>query len=535
MLNRVDIPHASPPSRGAGVVIVGAGIGGLTAALLLGAQGYAVTVVEKAQRPGGKLRELFVDGHPIDSGPTVFTMKWVFEAIFASVGERLSDHVRVEKADILARHSWQDGSAVDLFADIDQTADAIGAFAGLAEARGYRAFCKRTAEVFASLDKPFMENPSPSPVGLAFSAGLGGLAALSRIRPFTSLWSVVGDYFRDPRLRQLFGRYATYCGSSPFSAPGPLMLIAHVEQMGVWLVEGGMARIAEAMERLAIARGVVFRYGASASRICVHDSRATGVELASGEMVRADAVIFNGDPAALSSGLLGEPAENAAKSWRPADRSLSALTWSIRGDASGFPLSRHTVFFSKDYRSEFDALFGHGETPQDPTIYVCAQDRDAAGGSRQTPGGERLFLLVNAPARGDSSKLTETEIAACERRVTARLAQAGLTLSASPQARIATTPSDFNDLFPGTGGALYGRASHGWAASFQRPGARTRLQGLYLAGGAVHPGPGLPMAALSGRHAATAILQDLASTVSFHPMATPGGMSTPSARTGATP
>ena len=519
-------------TRCARVVVVGAGMAGLTTALMLGAAGCRVTVVEMAQRPGGKLRELGAQGRMIDSGPTVFTMRWVFEAIFASVGERLADHVHLTKADILARHSWQDGSTFDLHADIEQTADAVGRLAGAGEARGYCAFCQRTAEVFASLNQSFMENPAPSPVGLALSAGVGGLAALSRIKPFTSLWNVVGDYFHDPRLRQLFGRYATYCGSSPFSAPGPLMLIAQVEQMGVWLVEGGMARLADALERLAIARGVEFIYGARVSSVSVRDDRATGVELASGQMLGADTVVFNGDPAALFSGLLGQAAKRAVPAWRPADRSLSAVTWSMRGQARGFPLSRHTVFFSNDYKREFDDILGRGRLPDDPTIYVCAQDRDASG-EVTAPEIERLFMLVNAPAQADSRAFSKTEIAACEKRVMARLAQAGLVLSAPPEERVITTPSDFNALFPGTGGALYGRSSHGWAASFQRPGSRTRIKGLYLASGAVHPGPGLPMAALSGRHAATAILRDLASTVSFHPMAMPGGMSTRSAATDA--
>ncbi|MDP3896704.1 MAG: FAD-dependent oxidoreductase, partial [Mesorhizobium sp.] len=389
-------------------------------------------------------------------------------------------------------------------------------------------------EVFLALDRSFMRNPAPGPLGLVRSAGFGGLAALTRIRPFTPLWNIVGSYFRDPRLRQLFGRYATYCGSSPFQAPGPLMLIAHVEQAGVWLVEGGMARIADALERLASAHGADFRFGAGVEEILVRGGSAAGVRLAGGEVVAADAVVFNGDPAALSSGLLGAPARGAIAPWRPEQRSLSALTWSITARTSGFPLSRHTVFFSNDYRREFDDIAARGRLPGAPTVYVCAQDRaasaDAGGVDR-----ERLFLLVNAPSNADTKPLSEAEIASCETQVMQRLERAGLTISAPPEARLVTTPTDFAALFPGSGGALYGRASHGWAASFQRPTARSRISGLYLAGGGVHPGPGIPMAALSGCHAAQALTADLsASTASFHPMAMPGGMSMRSARTART-
>ena len=534
MLSTIDRRSSTTPPQGARVVVVGAGMGGLTAALLLAARGLQVTVVEKADRPGGKLREVEVDGVPIDSGPTVFTMRWVLEAIFAAVGARLDAELTLTRAEILARHAWDDGSTFDLHADPELTAEAVSRFAGENEAQGYRAFVKRTAEVFQALNESFMENPAPSPIGLARSAGLGGLLGLTRIQPFTALDKVVGTYFRDPRLRQLFGRYATYCGSSPYLAPGPLMLIAQVEQMGVWLVSGGMMRIAETLERLARQRGVTFRYGSPAARLMIDGNRAAGVELASGERIAADAVVFNGDPAALSSGLMGPAAASAVPPWRPADRSLSALTWSVRAKASGFPLSRHTVFFCRDYPREFADIFDRGRLPDDPTIYVCAQDRDASDGPAPLTR-ERLFLLVNAPARADSNPLSEAEIRSCEARVMARLAQAGLVLSPTDLVRRATTPTDFSALFPATGGALYGRASHGWAASFQRPGARTRLKGLYLVGGGVHPGPGLPMAALSGRHAASAICADLGFSAAFPPMAMSGGTSMRSAQTAPAP
>jgi 1-hydroxycarotenoid 3,4-desaturase len=529
MLNLSDTRASSAPRDARPVVVVGAGMGGLVCALLLASRGLRVRLVEKNSAPGGKLRAVAVAGRPVDSGPTVFTMRWVFESIFAEVGATLADHLRLTRADILARHSWPDGSTLDLHADKAASADAIGQLAGAAEAKGYLAFCDRTAEVFASLDKPFMENASPSPIGLARDAGLAGLLSLARIKPFTALSKVIDSYFRDPRLRQLFGRYATYCGSSPYEAPGPLMLIAHVEQTGVWLVDGGMMQIAHALERLAVERGVEIGYGSAVSEIVVRDGAATGVRLASGDLIDARAVVFNGDPGALFGGLLGPACRTALAPWRPSERSLSALTLSCVAKVDGFDLSRHTVFFGGDYPREFSDILQRGDLPTDPTVYVCAQDRAADMRSRSIDGEERLLLLVNAPARADEKLFSEAEIASCKARMIERLARAGLTLSAPPERIMATTPADFATLFPGSGGALYGRASHGWAASFQRPGARTSIRGLFLAGGAAHPGPGIPMAALSGRFAAQAVLRDLDSTRSSRMAATPGGMSTRSA------
>ena len=509
-------------------VVVGAGVGGLAAALALAADGVEVTVLERAAQPGGKLRELVVDGQRVDAGPTVFTMRWVFDELLALLGERLDDHLLLRRAQVLARHAWSETEQLDLHADLAQTLDAIGRFAGAAEARRYRAFCTRAAEVYHTLETPFLRSSRPNPVSLTARAGWRGLPGLLRIAPFTTLWSALGEHFQDPRLRQLFGRYATYCGSSPFLAPATLMLVAHVERDGVWQIDGGMYRLVEVLAGLARRRGVQLRCSTTVRRISVERGRASGVELDDGERIDADAVVFNGDAAALAEGLLGDELRSALPGAARGTRSLSALTWSLFATTRGFPLVRHNVFFGSDYAAEFAALFERQCLPADPTVYVCAQDRGDPGGAAPA-GAERLLCLVNAPARGDLRPLTSEEIDTCERQTFARLAHCGLTIDRTAGRGIVTTPTDFHRLFPATGGALYGQASHGWRASFSRPGQTTRIAGLLLCGGSTHPGPGVPMAALSGRLAAQAVLADLstrrASMRPSHRVATPGGTS----------
>lgn len=512
-------------------VVIGAGIGGLTAAALLSARGLDVTVVEKEPTPGGKVRQVPVGNSLIDGGPTVFTMRDVFDSIFAECGAALDDHVRLSPATILARHAWDGGARLDLFADPRRSEEAIGDFAGPESVRDFRGFAAEAKRIHAILDEPFLRNSKAWPPGLMWRIGLWRLGALLAIRPYESLWKVLGEHFRDPRLQQLFGRYSTYCGSSPFLSPATLMLIAHVEASGVWLIEGGMSALASALAALAQRSGARFRYGETVERIVVERSRVAGVVTGSGEILAADIVVANADPAAIASGRFGADARAAVNSIPERTRSLSALTWLMEAEADGPPLVRHNVFFSSDYRAEFNDLAA-GRPPASPSVYLCALDRPADDTEVST-SPERVQLIVNAPANGDRHIYTPEEIETCTQAMQARLAGCGLRLRPTSEPHIAT-PNAFERLCPSTGGALYGRASHGWAASFLRQSSRTRIPGLYCAGGSTHPGAGVPMAALSARLAVEAILKDRALTVRSYPVAMPGGISTQSATTAAT-
>jgi len=491
------------------VVVVGAGMGGLAAAIDLARQGLDVTVCERAAVPGGKMREVDVAGAKVAAGPTVFTMRWIFEALFADAGASLDDYVEVVPADTLARHAWREGGRLDLFADVERSADAIGDFAGAQDAAGFRTFCARSADIFATLKHSFIAAERPNPVSLVGRVGLLNLDAMLRTAPFKTMWTALGEHFEDCRLRQLFGRYATYVGSSPWLAPATLMLVAHVEQDGVWLVKGGICRVAQALQRLAEEQGARFRFRAPVAEIRVEGGRAAGVVLADGERIDADAVVFNGDVSALAHGLLGEGAGRAATATTPRQRSLSAITWCLKAKTGGFPLVHHNVFFAEDYAREFEAVFRDRSVCAAPTVYICAQDRGEAAGGPVPVDGERLLLLVNAPADGDAHDFAEL-LPEVERRTFDLLDRCGLEIDRLDDAATVTTPHVFDRLFPATGGALYGRASHGAMASFKRAGARTRVPGLYAAGGSVHPGAGVPMAAMSGRLAAGRLLTDLA-------------------------
>lgn len=511
-------------------IIIGAGIGGLTSAALLSARGVPVIVLEKEPVAGGKIRQLEVGDTAIDAGPTVFTMRPVIDAIFESAGASTDDYLTLSPADTLARHAWDRSAHLDLFSDHEKSADAIGDFAGARAAAGFRSFSQEAKKIFDILDRPFLQDTKTYPPGLMWRIGLWRVGALLAIRPYESLWKVLGEHFDDPRLRQLFGRYTTYCGSSPFKTPATLMLIAHVESQGVWQIHGGMNALAAGLEAAARKNGVQFRYGAKVDEIRVARGSVSGVRLESGEEIPTQSVICNADPSALGAGVFGRLVEQAASVVAPKNRSLSAMVWLANSTAEGFSLHHHNVFFSGDYPAEF-ADIGAGRVPSDPTVYVCALDH-GTGDPTDASTRQRFQIIVNAPADGDTHSYSAKEKDQCTSRMLDRLRACGLELETPLQHRL-VTPSNFSQLFPATGGALYGRASHGWAASFLRPGCRTRIRGLYCAGGATHPGAGVPMAALSGRLASEAVLSDRISTRQSRRRDTAGGMSMRSAMTGA--
>jgi len=517
------------------VLVVGAGIGGLVSALLLAARGLAVTLIEAADQPGGKMRPLQVGGASMDAGPTVFTMRWVFDELLHDVGTSTAAALPpLMPLSVLARHAWRaDGSQLDLFADRAQSADAIARFSSPAEGQRYLAFCDEAARVYRQMESPHIRSSRPGLMQMVSDLGPRGLSTLAALGPMASLATALGRRFEDPRLRQLFGRYATYCGASPWAAPATLMLVAHVEQAGVWAVQGGMAALAQSLADLLVARGGRIRYGARCTAITHQAGRVSGVQLHSGESLAADAVVFNGDTSALAP-LLGDAAGQAPRPVPASGRSLSAMTWALHAAVprveGGFDLSRHNVFFDDDYASEFVDIFQRRVLPRRGTVYVCAQDRQDDGAVPQ--GAERLLVLVNAPPDGDSRSFEDPETEACQTRCMALLRHCGLSLDLRPGPQVLRrTPADFNRLYPATGGALYGPSSHGWMALFKRPSAQTPVPGLYLAGGSAHPGPGVPMAAMSGRLAAATLMAHLDSTHRSRRVHISGGTSMPSAMT----
>ena len=432
------------------IIVVGAGIGGLTCAIDLAIGGARVLVLERDDVPGGKARGAEVGGVAMDGGPTVLTMPWVFDELFASAGASFRDDAGLEQATVLGRHGWIDGTQLDLYADAQRSADAIGKLFGAKDARAYLAFQEDGRRLSALSENAFLRSQRPTIVGLVRKFGPAGLTAFARMDGHRSMWRALEQRFASPRLRQLFGRYATYVGSSPFDAPATLNLIAYVESEGVFRAKDGMRGVVRALEQLARARGVELRYGHAVERVTVASGRATGV-VVQGEELAADAVVFNGEVSAVGAGLLGEACARAARPTAARARSFSAVTWAMIAKPGGVPLLNHNVFFSEDYAAEFRMLLRERRVPDEPTVYLCAQDRRDTIQDGPENALERFLLVVNAPATGDDeTRWSDQEKERCTNVTMELLRRSGLTLEAT--ATMQSTPVDFHRRFPATGG-----------------------------------------------------------------------------------
>lgn len=499
-------------------VVIGAGMGGLAAAIRLAALGYAVTVVEAAEGPGGKARSVPTPAGPADTGPTVLTWPHLAEELFALAGQRMSDRVQLTRLPDVARHFWPDGSRLDLTPDAEANAAAIAAFAGKAEAAAFRRFDALAGQMLQALAPPMLLTSRPSALGVA-RAVLARPGLWPALRPGLTLDGLLRRYFRDPRLIQLFGRYATYVGGRPALSPAVLALIWRVEAEGVHVVSGGMHGLARALEGAAKALGVRFLYATRARRIRIRSRAVDAVEIEGGQVLPCGACVFNGDPEALRQGLMGSDARAALPAAAPPPRSLSAWVWAFAAQARGPDLTHHNVFFTEDPGGEWGPI-GRGQMPDAPTLYLCAQDRLPG---RNPAGLERFEIIMNAPA-GHDPEPGEEDL--CRLRTFPRLARFGLDLSPVPGDQALLTPSRLARAYPGSSGAIYGQSPEGTFAAFRRPTARTGVAGLYLAGGGAHPGAGVPMALLSGRHAVEMIWTDRISGTSRRPAAMAGGTST---------
>lgn len=478
-------------------VVVGAGFGGLAAAVGLAARGWQVDVVETGARAGGKAGIVVLDGVEVDTGPSVLTLPDAFAAVFARAGMRLEDEIVLRTPSPAFRYLYPDGLTLDVHPELDATLTAVRGALGPRAADELGRFLARARRTWEAAAPHFILAPPPS---LGSLVRPGALAALPHLDAFRTMRGAIDADVRDPHLRHLLWRYATYNGSDVRRAPATLNCIAHVELgLGGFGVEGGMRALVDACVRACARVGVRFHFQRPARAITLSPGgHVTGVETDAGHLP-AQVVIANADASSVRAHLLPGGTRHGISPPRAA--STSGWTAILRaGRHADLPRVAHTVVFPENYLAEFEDLFDRAQPPADPTVYLCAQE--ACHGRAGWTDAEPVFVMANAPAHhdGDCTELRD--------RVETRLDAAGLRAPADAWVW-ERTPAGLAAEHPGSGGALYGAASNDTFAAFRRPPNRIAgVPGLYLASGSAHPGGGMPLCARSGLAAADAALAD---------------------------
>jgi phytoene desaturase len=490
------------------VVIVGGGLGGLSAAIHLAVKGWRVTLLEKEGRIGGKMGEIREAGYRWDTGPTVITLRHVLDGLFETAGRRMQEYLTLVPIDPLTRYHYPDGTVLDISASLAQTVADIEALdeVDVAGYLGYLAYAasmyRITAPVILYRDPPTLRSLLGLPIG-----------DMLRVDFRRTMDRAIRAHVRSPYLRQLFDRYATYLGASPFKARAFLNVIAHVElTAGLWYPLGGTYAIACAYRRLAEELGVEVHTDARVTRILVEHDRAVGVELAGGAVERARAVVADVDATTVYHDLLPEACGAARlRRWMGRPFSCSGFVLYLAVARKHPQLVHHNIFFTPDYPAEFGAIFDRGVPYREPTIYVAITSKTDADHAPE--GGENWYVMTNVPPVGAGSHGSgwdwEREAQGYRDRVLERLATFGLDVRGHIRAEHLLTPLDIERKTGAWRGALYGHSFNNWFASFQRPHNRSPdVRGLYLAGGTTHPGGGVPMVTLSGKTAARLLHQE---------------------------
>lgn len=480
------------------VVVIGAGAGGLAAAVELSAAGKRVLVCEAGPRAGGKLGIASHEGVEFDTGPSVLTMTNVLSDIFSVAGTTLERELELIRCEPFA-YLWPDGTRLDVAFRPDATRQNIATTFGDGAADEFEAFLKYAQGIWDAAAPNFVYGDAPTTFS-AIKLGVTKFREVLKIDAMRSMAASIEKQVAHPKLRDVLLRYATYNGSNPYAAPATLNCIAWVEMgLGAFGIRGGMYELAGALERVAVRHGAEFRYKSSVKRILTDNGRVTGVELWDGSTVRAEAVVCNADVGHLVTSLLPQTRGVSA----PKDPSMSGWTAVVKARRRA-DRAPHTVLFpSRAYRGEFDDIFERGRVPDEPTVYVCAQEK--AHGRGGWADHEPLFIMANAPAEPLIGETPAEVFDRLETVMMARLLDAGL-IEADDEIVWRRTPADLARQFVGSRGAIYGASSNSQFSAFQRPPNQVpEVPGLFLASGSAHPGGGVPMCLLSGRAAARAI------------------------------
>ena len=494
------------------VIVIGAGIGGMSAAARLAKAGHQVEIYEAANFVGGKCRTEWIGRYAFDTGPSLLTLPAVYRDFFLKTGALMEDVLTQIPVDPSFDYRFADGSSVK-FANLSryQTLQAITVAFGEQAAKEWDLIMKRAEAMWDVSREPFIESELTSVAALFKRATL--IRDLLVIAPLKSLRDLATEKLTDQRLRYIVDRYATYSGSDPRKAPAVLLSIAFVEEaFGAWHLAGGIGQLAIAIEKRCLDLGVVIHLNSPVTQIKTQNGVATGVSLSDGRELFADYIVSNSD-ASLTYQHLISPAEKRAKSERKnlakTQSSLAgfSLLLGLRPDESSEKLNHHTILFPENYDAEFESIFTEQQPVVNPTIYICAPSdplmvKDA--------GHESWFVLVNAPRHDVTGKSgydwsDENFSHKYANSIIDQIEARGIKIRERLDVLEIRTPLDLQESVMAPGGSIYGTASNSASAAFLRTKNRSPIKNLFCVGGSTHPGGGLPLVGISAEIVANAI------------------------------
>ncbi|MCU0424352.1 MAG: phytoene desaturase family protein [Candidatus Kapabacteria bacterium] len=490
------------------VIVIGGGLAGLSGAIRLARMGFRVQLFEKNDRAGGKMNILKLQGtageYRFGTGPSLLTMPFVFDELFDFAGVERSSVLDFVPVEPICRYFYPDGTRLNTYADKQRMMHELHQRISPEEARNYDKFLAYTKRIYDLTAEIFLFTPFQELRKLLHLRHIPTLLRLPQIDPMRNVHAAVSKYFSDARLVQLFDRYPTYNGSSPFLAPATLNIIPWVEfGFGGFYVRGGMYRLAEEMTRLAENLGVEITTGSAVEKILHDGKRVRGVQV-QGEKIDADYVLCNADVVEAYNGLLdGFPSRTKQLNRLEASVSGMVFYWGMKRT---FPeLEHHNILFSDNYQREFDQIFTQKIAPDDPTVYISISSKTDT--IHAPAGGENWFVLLNMPYLNGQNWHTEKD--RMKSAVLKRLLSAGIDAESAIDTEAVHTPEDLYNLYRSNKGSIYGISSNTQMAAFMRPANRSRdVRGLYFCGGSSHPGGGVPLVVLSGKMAAELIQED---------------------------
>lgn len=492
------------------VAIIGGGLGALSGAIRLARLGFTVQLFEKNPKIGGKVNEAILKGYRFDTGASLLTMPFVIDELFDFAGFNRSDYLDFVSIDPICRYFFLDGSVMDASANKAKMKAAIAVLSSDDDVEGYTRFLKYAERIHNLTAEIFMFTPIHEIGKLLRLRYFRTLFRLHQIDPFRTVHQSVSRFFSDPRLVQLFDRYATYNGSDPFQAPATLNIIPYIEYgLGGYYIKGGIYRLVDALEAVACGLGVQIRTSARVEKICHNGKRISGVQV-NGEKFETDYVVCGAD-AVIAHDELIDGYQRRSKKLNRLEPSLSGMVflWGVKGK---YPeLEHHNIIFSGEYDTEFKQIFKHQRVPDDPTIYIAITSKTDT--EHAPSDGENWFVLLNMPYLAPG-QMWEKEKVRMRTVVLDRLKHLGFDIADRIEVEQIYTPEDFSELYASNQGSIYGVSSNSRTTAFKRLPNRSRvLKGLYFAGGSVHPGGGIPLVILSGKMAATLIAEDHASKI----------------------